>query len=187
MIRHIYVFPREVIATVIRNQETISSLSWALISIYSSPPEQLVTDDKVELMHRMNCKSILNLCFGDVTKEQFERIKDVTPKALDHGLRLFDETDAQKILDFVKVVNDEPIGTLVVHCDAGISRSGAVGLFISRLLGLDEKEFRKTNRIIHPNNYVYGVLTEVSGMNKDYEKYWEKELRDENGRIKLIV
>lgn len=186
MIRHIYVFPREVIATVIRNQETISSLSWALISIYSSPPEQLITEDKIELMHRMNCGPILNLCFGDITKEQFERIKVATPKTLDQGLRLFDETDAHKILDFVKILNDEPIGTLVVHCDAGISRSGAIGLFITRLLGLDEKEFRKNNRYIHPNNFIYDVLTEVSGINKDYEKYWEKELRDENGRIKLI-
>jgi len=173
MIRHIRVFPRKVITDVITNQETISSLSWALISIYSTPAEKLITDDKVELMHRMNCKSILNLCFGDISKEQFERIKSITPKKLDSGLRLFDETDAHKILDFVKLLNDEHVGVLVVHCDAGTSRSGAVGLFINRLLGLDEKEFRKVNRYINPNSYIYDILAYISGINKDYEKCWQ--------------
>jgi predicted protein tyrosine phosphatase len=172
MIKHILVFPRVVIARMLKGKETISSLSWALISIYSTPKEQLITEDQMGLIKEMNCKNVLNLCVADATANNFERVKYMNPGKVKDGMRLFDESDAHKILDFVKIVNDEPIGRLVVHCDAGISRSGGVGIFLCRYLGLDEKEFRKINRNILPNNYIYDMLSNISGLNKDYEKYW---------------
>lgn len=174
MIKHIQVFPRVVLSTMMRTKETISSLNWALISMYSTPKEQLVTEHNIEFMKSMNCRHALNICVGDLTKDSYENIKKLSPELIKEGMRLFDETDAQKILDFVKFINNEPIGILVIHCDAGISRSASCGLFLCRYLGLDESAFRKSNRGMHPNNYIYGILAEVSGITKDYKKYWNQ-------------
>lgn len=47
------------------------------------------------------------------------------------------EEDAQKIFDFIRIVVEvQKVDNLVVHCDAGISRSGAVATFVAEKYGV---------------------------------------------------
>lgn len=48
----------------------------------------------------------------------------------------------------------------IVHCSAGISRSGAVGTFMNDLFGESHQEFRRRNKYILPNLYIYNKLKE---------------------------
>lgn len=50
----------------------------------------------------------------------------------------------------------------IVHCSAGISRSGAVGTFINDYFGLDYSTFRKTNPQVQPNPFVLRTLKSIS-------------------------
>lgn len=87
---------------------------------------------------------ILRLTFYDLDKP-VERFTEV-----------FTEEHAEQILDFVSGVRDQ-IDTLVVHCEAGISRSCAVAAALTRLfLGDDNPVIRRGM----PNMRVYrGILT----------------------------
>jgi predicted protein tyrosine phosphatase len=69
--------------------------------------------------------------------------------------KLFDENFAQRILDFVDGVKDK-IDTLLVHCEAGVSRSSAVAAAVSKIyLGIDPKEPYFRNPKYRPNILVY--------------------------------
>lgn len=89
--------------------------------------------------------NVLSLCFHDVDK--------VYP-----GYTLFSEEDAVKVIEFLteKVYDGD---NLLVHCFAGISRSGAVGTFARELYGLDYDSFLRMNRQIVPNRHVLSTLT----------------------------
>ena len=53
---------------------------------------------------------------------------------------------AKQIINFIdKAQEDENDSVLVVHCQAGISRSGAVGTFACDYCGLDYNRFIKEN------------------------------------------
>jgi len=77
----------------------------------------------------------------------------------DDDLSSFTEQHAKQIINFVDTNKFKRV--MYVHCDAGISRSGAVGLWICRYLGEDENEFRNRNTRIHPNNYIMDVLKRI--------------------------
>ncbi len=49
---------------------------------------------------------------------------------------------------------------MIVHCAAGVSRSGAVGLFVRDYFSLDYSEFKRQNPHIVPNLWVSKVLRE---------------------------
>jgi predicted protein tyrosine phosphatase len=92
---------------------------------------------------------------------------DVIPGGLmDHysKLTLFNEDHAKKIIDFQKTLGPE-IEYIIVHCTAGVSRSGAVATFFQDMynIGNDESNewFAKNNRQIIPNRHVLKILREV--------------------------
>lgn len=117
-------------------------------------PNILFTEErKRQLLGISGVKDVLNLCFGDYTPND---------KDLD-GEKLFSESQAKQVIEFVDKYKNE-VEMFVIHCDAGVSRSGAVGTFISRYLELDEAELLKMNPYIQPNHFVLNTLLEVSGI-----------------------
>ena len=81
-------------------------------------------------------------------------------------LKLFSVSQAEEVITFINLIKDaEEDAVLVVHCDAGVSRSGAVGTFVCDYLGLDYNEFMSENKGIMPNPYVLKLLRETAGMN----------------------
>jgi predicted protein tyrosine phosphatase len=70
---------------------------------------------------------------------------------------------AKQIIDFIEANKDKEI--CIVHCAAGISRSGAVGTFINDLYGEPYEVFRMINPYIHPNSHVLSTLRKM--LNKE--------------------
>lgn len=110
---------------------------WAVISIN----EPYAHDGMAKIAEGWH--SVLQLSFHDVTPESH---------GLDALITFFTVEDAQKIVEFVRQVAPEVEG-FVVHCRAGVSRSGAVAKWIS-------EEFRTPfdRRYDKFNKHVYQLL-----------------------------
>lgn len=93
----------------------------------------------------INHKNLLVLYFHDYYKP----LEDVI---------LMNDEDALKIKNFIKDADKR----IIVHCTAGISRSGAVGTFLSEYFnGKNSEEhsiFLKEHNFLRPNDWVYEKL-----------------------------
>jgi predicted protein tyrosine phosphatase len=63
---------------------------------------------------------------------------------------------AEELVSFI--VNNKDKANCIVHCSAGISRSGAVGTFINDLFGIKHQEFIRNNPYVLPNPHVLSLL-----------------------------
>ena len=100
---------------------------------------------------------LLTLTFDDLCNEP------ETPEDLGNAI-LFNKDIAHAIMRFV----DDRQLPLLVHCTAGISRSGAVGevlnWYFNRYLGRnlrDDEDFTQNNRQIQPNTLVRRIMLKV--------------------------
>jgi predicted protein tyrosine phosphatase len=78
--------------------------------------------------------------------------------------KAFTKEQAKQIIEFLvkySEANKWNTEELYIHCAAGVSRSGAVGLFATEFLGLSERQFFSTNRQVSPNPYVLRILRET--------------------------
>ena len=73
------------------------------------------------------------------------------------GATAFTIEMARQIVSFVQKTGDHP---LLIHCTAGISRSGAVGLAVAEQCGCEE-EFRRENSDTQPNQLVLRKLRQA--------------------------
>jgi predicted protein tyrosine phosphatase len=87
-------------------------------------------------------KHVLRLQFDDITK----RID---------GRYAFTSDDAKKILKFMAGVEGK-VNEVLVHCEAGISRSAAVAAALSKIYNGDDTEFYGPR--YRPNSLIYRVL-----------------------------
>lgn len=93
-----------------------------------------------------NHSNVLTLSFNDVTDQDSD---------LDG---LFNRDQALAIIDFVEQNKGR---IFLVHCHAGISRSGAVGTFIRQVLRLDYDSFMRDNPKIIPNQFILNLLNKT--------------------------
>ena len=105
----------------------------------------------------LNHPHLLTLTFDDICNEP------ETPEDLGNAI-LFNEDMAHAIMRFV----DDGKFPLLVHCTAGISRSGAVGevlnWYFNRYLNnntADDEDFVLNNRQIQPNTIVRRIMLKV--------------------------
>lgn len=116
----------------------------------------------------------LKLWFDDITIKDHE----------DEDLRLMCEADADKTKRFIDTYKDK-LNNIIVHCTAGISRSGAVGCCIARYLNGDDKYLLATGRYI-PNKHVYELMCEVLGLEYSEELFKNKlNIRNKGNRNNL--
>lgn len=120
-----------------------------IISIYSS--EKVNKNESYSPIP--DDKNILKLQFDDVT----ELVKD---ESYIH----FNSDMAKKVVEFIKNIKDDG-KNFYVHCDAGVSRSGAVGYMLNEWFNkyIDRKNddiefFVKNNLHIMPNPLVIKLL-----------------------------
>jgi predicted protein tyrosine phosphatase len=71
------------------------------------------------------------------------------------------DSELQKIVNFVNANKDKL--AFIVHCSAGISRSGAVVTYIYNkfLFEIDKEKFLRENSRIQPNLYILNRLMEL--------------------------
>lgn len=95
---------------------------------------------------RTNIKAILRLCFSDADGPG----RDVYGKKVDVSGLMSDE-DAEKVVRFVLRHSD---CDLIIHCDAGISRSAGVGAAIIKVINGDDSPVFENGQY-HPNMWCY--------------------------------
>lgn len=99
------------------------------------------------LFGNYKCDTLLSLKFHDTTYR------------INWTSILFDEDMADKVIEFLERVKAADDGKdLLIHCMAGVSRSGAVGTFAREFLDLDYEEFTRDNPHICPNPLVMKLL-----------------------------
>lgn len=91
----------------------------------------------------------------DIHKVWFDDIEN----AINPKLKLMTIDQAEGIKDFVDKYKDE-VKHIVIHCTAGISRSGAVGCVIARYLNDDDNNLWATGKYF-PNKHVYKSMCKV--------------------------
>jgi len=180
MKNYVNVIPRYVIDRLVANpQEGMSEVlyhdtvtPWAIISIcggHESSPI-LLHEPQMDLFGSLGCVGGLTSIFVDITEPHYLQNKEW----YDSKDTWFTEKKAKSIVDFVDEVKGR-VERFVVHCDAGKSRSGAVGLWLTRYLGWSEGAFTELNRkrLLGPNSSVLHTLMEVSGLRREYSEFWE--------------
>jgi hypothetical protein len=175
MINDIRVYSRIYIEDLITTRETWGlKYPWILVSIYSDTTGPVVKNDKdFEILARKGCIDWEAYDFHDLDQEKYNKIIAQYPSAKKE-YKLFSRRLANKLLKFINnFKNDEREIMLVIHCQAGISRSGAVGIFACRYLGLDERRFLTMHPNILPNALVYDTLYKASGLTGDFSRFWE--------------
>ena len=90
----------------------------------------------------------------DILRLEFH---DVEPELDGYDYVIFNDEDAKKIFEFLKKHETE-IDEVVVHCEAGISRSAAVSKFISIIYGLEFPE----NYMLY-NRSIFSTLLRLYG------------------------
>jgi predicted protein tyrosine phosphatase len=76
------------------------------------------------------------------------------------GIVYFNEEMALKVCKLIKRAMEDPADVyLLVNCQMGISRSGAVSFFVRQIAGIDFDDWKSKNRAVNPNILVKGLLT----------------------------
>ena len=114
---------------------------YIVISIHSPGLPQ----GKVPLLPK--CLGVLTLCFSDCTSNAPKR-SDIKP---------FTRRHAQKIRRFVE--SHKGAKGIIVHCEAGRSRSPAVAAALAECFGQDSSHFFYN---YNPNQHVYEIMRHVA-------------------------
>jgi hypothetical protein len=131
---------------------------WGLISIHTS--REYLTPETRKTLEMFNCLHMLSLDFWDVSDVDFPRVKAKHKDAI-----LFNESHANQVIETIKAMHeDERSMVLIVHCDAGVSRSGAVGEFAVDFCNLDYLAFKDKNPCVCPNSFIRRELRKLSGL-----------------------
>lgn len=101
------------------------------------------------------CKSILRLKFADLCRNDIEIEGD--------DLILFNDGMGKRILQFINY-HIKDLDTIIVHCEAGVSRSAGCAAAIAKILLNDDLIFFKK---YHPNRLVYSILISEFFNNRD--------------------
>lgn len=173
MINTIFVSSRNMVSDIIHSCNKYHK-SIGIISIVDYFDGELITESFKE-KEQIKDVPYITCWFNDISKDECNSIKYKNVNSLlnDDVYILFNESKAKDIINFVDCIKDK-VKVLIVHCTAGISRSGAVGYWVNKYLGLDENKFMRLNSQIYPNRYVYNILCEVSGLRNKIEE----ELKD---------
>jgi len=91
--------------------------------------------------------NFLQVKMWDIEKDIFEKKNGFTYEKPS-------DTELKKIVQFINKHKDKSV--FVVHCSAGVSRSGAVATFIKDkfVSEVDKEVFMRENRYIQPNLYI---------------------------------
>ena len=100
-------------------------------------------NDKPKLPINKNRIATLSLGFHDIDKSLKE-------------YKIFSKKDAYKIFEFLKL--NKSIKNIVIHCDAGISRSPGVAAALAKIFNKDDSLYFKTYL---PNRLVYKTMLDV--------------------------
>lgn len=105
--------------------------------------------------------NVIRLMFDDVDEPLHVSLLGDVPDEREYvPVVPMSEEQGKLILDFVK--KNDSVGNFIVHCAAGVSRSGAVAKFITEYFGGEDKDFYKLNPYTKPNQRILTILRNLS-------------------------
>lgn len=110
-------------------------------------------EDTVPPFFASDKSNVINLTFSDLEEDK------ELPVIGENRTELFKamtSEQASALYKFIKANKDKE--AVLIHCTAGVARSGAVGVFINDFMGGDYLEFKRNNPHIQPNPHVYNLL-----------------------------
>ena len=173
MIDGIWVISRQMVKGIIEHEDRHNiTKPWALISINEKEGHEAVRPGDFEKLQERHCQKVLSLVFSDITEASFKRLESAY-KNSSKKLTLFTEEHAREALALAEELHAQKEKTfLAIHCHAGVSRSGALGIFFCRYFGFNEERFMTANPHIKPNDFVYNTMLKVSGMPDEGKHWW---------------
>lgn len=134
--------------------DNVEEQDMLIVSINNYYDPAMGTDKAgVRSYFKRNHSNVLIMHFGDYSEEFVLRVMHEGPTGI------FNDYKAKVLYDFIKKNKDKKMA--VIHCGAGISRSGAVGAFIQDTYGTQTwEEFKRKNSQIEPNGWVLKLLRE---------------------------
>lgn len=130
---------------------------------------EFFNSDHVENLIVKRCVELDNeyIIKNDISSRPFKKWhKNVLPIVCDdithshNNCELFNYSQAQSIMDFIK--NNNAATTWVIHCSAGISRSGAVGDFLYKYFtSLGEDVVFPRKKDVKPNSRISRLLDNI--------------------------
>lgn len=110
-------------------------------------------DDKQPPYFSGNKTNVMNLTFADLEEDKELPIIGEERTEL---FKAMTREQAAELYAFIKANKDKE--AVMIHCTAGVARSGAVGVFINDFIGGDYNELKRNNPNIQPNSHVYRLL-----------------------------
>lgn len=113
----------------------------------------ILDPDNDEQKFNLSIENFLQIRMWDIEKDIINNDEVIYEKPSDIELK--------KIVDFINKHKDKSI--FIVHCSAGISRSGAIATFIKNKFidEIDKERFNYENKYIQPNLYILKRLNEI--------------------------
>jgi len=113
---------------------------WACISIATF-------DDTWPPIDETNREGLLRMFFDDVDIPKYRNS--------------FSEEQAQHVLGFYEEMVEKGVEVMMVHCEAGISRSSGVVAALSKIFEGDDSYYFSDKSPYHPNRLVYRSILEA--------------------------
>lgn len=134
-----------------------------LISIQDGEKHYLPFKERTNYITRRRYKDILFLYFDDLTSKEI--------KENPYQPFIYNDDDNQLILNFLqKHYENKDFDRLLIHCEAGMSRSHAIALFTAKYFEKDKNLYNtllhQENKIFGGNDYIYEKLENEMGCNK---------------------
>jgi predicted protein tyrosine phosphatase len=96
---------------------------------------------------------------SNVLRMYFDDCSDVVARSNGYSTIPFNRSHGDALIDFIQRNKDAKV--CIVHCTAGISRSGAVGTFINDFMEQDYYEFLQDNPHILHNSHILSMLNKI--------------------------
>ena len=144
------------------DDDNVESQDMLIISINEFFKNETLFNDKysVRSHFKRQHSNVLIEHFGDYREDYIKRCME--NKLPTFGF--FNEHKAKRMYEFMLKNKDKSLA--VLHCGAGISRSGAVGQFLWENFGtVSYEDFKRKNKKIDPNKHILRLLNEEKEQN----------------------
>lgn len=110
-------------------------------------------DDKTEPFFKSDKSNVKIMTFADLEED---KELPVIGEERTELFKAMSREQAAELYQFIKANKDKE--AVMIHCTAGVARSGAVGVFINDFIGGNYHELMRNNPSIQPNPHVYRLL-----------------------------
>lgn len=142
-----------------------------LISI-NGIDEPTLTDEQIEKLIKHNIHIENSYVFDDIN--YYNLSEDDKEYIAKKGYIICDAKMAKGLADDISNFMVSDADLLVVHCHAGISRSGATAAVAAFLAGWKCNDFVMNNKHIYPNKYIADLILKELGLDVDDFDKWLK-------------